>query len=107
MTMLRCPLVYESSIPVGKRKETSRRRLASVGLTDKLKWRRIALGRQKQRVAIARALVNSPTLFSPTNRRENLDSASGAQVMQILSDVDDSRENTVHSDRIAGELCRQ
>jgi putative ABC transport system ATP-binding protein len=82
------PLVYESSIPVGKRKETVEKAIASVGLTDKLKVEAGSLsGGQKQRVAIARALVNSPTVIFADEPTGNLDSASGAQVMQILSDL--------------------
>jgi putative ABC transport system ATP-binding protein len=73
---------------VGKRKETVEKAIASVGLTDKLKVEAGSLsGGQKQRVAIARALVNSPTVIFADEPTGNLDSASGAQVMQILSDL--------------------
>jgi len=82
------PLLYEPGIPVSKRKELVEKAVASVGLTEKLRSEAGSLsGGQKQRVAIARALVNSPRVIFADEPTGNLDSASGAQVMQILSDL--------------------
>ncbi len=82
------PLLYEAGIPVSKRKALVEKAIASVGLTEKIAAEAGSLsGGQKQRVAIARALVNSPAVIFADEPTGNLDSASGAQVMQILSDL--------------------
>lgn len=82
------PLLYEPNISSVKRKELVEKAVASVGLTEKLGAEAGSLsGGQKQRVAIARALVNAPAVIFADEPTGNLDSASGAQVMQILSDL--------------------
>jgi len=82
------PLLYEAGIPVSKRKGLVEKAIASVGLAEKTASEAGSLsGGQKQRVAIARALVNSPAVIFADEPTGNLDSASGAQVMQILSDL--------------------
>jgi len=82
------PLLYEAGIPVSKRKGLVEKAIASVGLAEKTASEAGSLsGGQKQRVAIARALVNSPAVIFADEPTGNHDSASGAQVMQILSDL--------------------
>ena len=82
------PLLYSSDIPVTQRKHHVEKAVASVGLTDKLHVEAGKLsGGQKQRVAIARALVNDPNVIFADEPTGNLDSKSGAQVMDILDDL--------------------
>jgi putative ABC transport system ATP-binding protein len=80
------PLVYNPDVASSNRKKMVERAIASVGLSEKLHMIANKLsGGQKQRVAIARALVNDPSVIFADEPTGNLDSASGAQVMDILS----------------------
>ena len=79
------PLLYSSSIPEKDRASRIEKAVASVGLSEKLHIEAAKLsGGQKQRVAIARALVNEPNTIFADEPTGNLDSVSGAQVMEIL-----------------------
>jgi putative ABC transport system ATP-binding protein len=79
------PLVYNSSVSTAERKSLVERAVESVGLGEKLYVEAGRLsGGQKQRVAIARALVNDPDVIFADEPTGNLDSKSGAQIMEIL-----------------------
>lgn len=78
------PLLYS---PVAARERAGRvlSAIEAVGLGDKVLSEAGNLsGGQKQRVAIARALVNDPDVIFADEPTGNLDSSSGAQVMDIL-----------------------
>jgi putative ABC transport system ATP-binding protein len=78
------PLLYRG-VSVTKRQEMAREILGRLGLSTHLKHRPNELsGGQKQRVAIARAVISHPALILADEPTGNLDSKSGADVVDIL-----------------------
>jgi len=81
------PMQFAGIAPKERAKH-SRELLEQVGLGDRKRHHPDELsGGQQQRVAIARALVNNPTLILADEPTGNLDTTSGASVMQLLSDL--------------------
>ena len=82
------PLIYAGVKDKNKRKELIYEKLDQVGLTDKaLSSPNHLSGGQKQRVAIGRALVNSPKIIFADEPTGALDSDTGRDIMELLSDL--------------------
>lgn len=89
------PLSYSKKIKAKDHEKRATKVLESVGLGHRLDYHTNQIsGGEKQRVAIARALINEPSVIFADEPTGNLDSKSGAQVMEILEDLNE-QGNTV------------
>jgi len=85
-----------AEVSLRKRKKIVRDALEQVDLLDKINSKAKNLsGGQKQRLAIARAIVNKPGLIFADEPTGNLDSATGAKIIDLLFDLNKSLRCTV------------
>jgi putative ABC transport system ATP-binding protein len=98
------PLMYRGMPPADRRKRAEDC-LRRVGLGERMRHRPSELsGGQQQRVAIARAIAGSPTIILADEPTGNLDSRSGAEIMAIFEELNESGITVLlvtHSDEIA------
>ena len=79
------PMVYAERSAV-RREKQGRELLGRVGMTNRVDHLPSELsGGQMQRVAIARALANKPEILFADEPTGNLDSKSGAQILELLT----------------------
>ena len=83
------PLLY-AGVPLKERRERAEEALKMVGLEERMHFKPNQLsGGQCQRVAIARAVVGKPKLLLADEPTGALDTASGEQVMEIFSTLNE------------------
>jgi putative ABC transport system ATP-binding protein len=103
------PLIYKG-VPASVRHKLAKEALARVGLEHRMHHRpRELSGGQQQRVAIARALVTSPPIILADEPTGNLDSKSGAEIMQIFKELHEQGNTIVlitHDNNIAMQARR-
>ena len=104
------PLVY-AGIGGRERRQAAADALTRVGLQDRMEHRPNELsGGQRQRVAIARALVNQPSILLADEPTGNLDSATSAQIMSLIDELNADGATIVvitHEHEIASRFARQ
>ena len=104
------PLRYSVEKITAAGESRARELLNKVGLHDRLNHMPNQMsGGQVQRVAIARALINRPDILLADEPTGNLDSTISNQIMELLSDLNQSGQTIVmvtHEDEIAERANR-
>jgi putative ABC transport system ATP-binding protein len=103
-------LLY-SGIPAAERRRRAAEQLRRVGLGHRVNHRPTQLsGGERQRVAIARALVGRPSIVFADEPTGNLDTASGAQIVSLLRELNAEGTTIVvitHDLELAASLPRR
>jgi putative ABC transport system ATP-binding protein len=98
-------------VPSAERRPRALAALADVGLANRADYRPTELsGGQQQRVAIARALINRPPIVLADEPTGNLDSRTGAGIVDLLLGLREQHGMTVvlasHDSAIAARCDR-
>ena len=90
------PLLYRKGVSTAERRRLVEQVIERVGLTHRMRHMPAQLsGGQCQRVAVARAIVGSPEIILADEPTGNLDSKMGAEIMQLLHDLNRNDGRTV------------
>jgi len=102
-------LVYRG-VPGSERRARAAQALEQVGLAPRATHRPTELsGGEQQRVAIARAIVGGPAIVLADEPTGNLDSTTGAEILDVFSDLHATGTTIVlitHDDSVAGHAPR-
>ena len=104
------PMVY-SGVSAGERRKRALEAIERVELQNRVKNTPLQLsGGQMQRVAIARALVNKPKIIFADEPTGNLDSKTGANILQLFRELSEQGSTIVlvtHDNKIAEQTPRR
>ena len=103
-------LLY-AGVPAAERYRRADEALERVGLSDRVKFKPTKLsGGERQRVAIARAVVGRPAIVLADEPTGNLDSTTGASIMELIRELNASGATIImitHDGALADQLPRQ
>jgi putative ABC transport system ATP-binding protein len=103
-------LLY-AGVPATERYRRADEALDRVGLTDRINFTPTKLsGGQRQRVAIARSIVGQPAIVLADEPTGNLDSTTGASIMDLIRELNTDGATIVmitHDQGLADQLPRQ
>jgi putative ABC transport system ATP-binding protein len=103
-------LLY-AGVPPAERSASADEALERVGLTERANFKPTKLsGGERQRVAIARALVGRPAIVLADEPTGNLDSTTGASIMELIRELNAAGATILmitHDSGLADQLPRQ
>jgi putative ABC transport system ATP-binding protein len=103
-------LLY-AGVPAAERYRRADVALERVGLSERAKFKPTKIsGGERQRVAIARALVGHPAVILADEPTGSLDSATGASIMELISELNAAGATIImitHDTGLADQLPRQ
>lgn len=104
------PMIY-AGVTAQERHERALTAIERVGLSHRIKNTPLQLsGGQMQRVAIARALVNNPRIVFADEPTGNLDSKTGATILELFRELSEQGRTIVlvtHDSKIAAQTPRR